>query len=85
MPCRDEIIQQAMALSPADRAFVADALDNSLVDGGFATPEVAQAWVDEVERRIKARDQDESRSIEIGAALAIMRRALHAKREQESS
>ena len=44
MTPRDEIVQQAMALPPEDRAYVADMLEQSLSGGGFATPEIAAAW-----------------------------------------
>jgi hypothetical protein len=56
-----------------------------LRDEGFATPEIARAWVEEIERRIKAHDQDKSRSIDIDAALALMRQALQDKRERDCS
>ena len=85
MPLRDEIVKQALTLSPADRAYVVDVLDKSLVDEGFATPEIARAWVEEIERRIEAHDQGKSRSIDIDTALARMRQALDARREQDRS
>jgi hypothetical protein len=55
MPLRDQIVEQAMPLSPEDRIFVADALEQSLAGEGFATPEIASAWAAEVERRIAAK------------------------------
>lgn len=59
MLSRDEIVQQALALSPEDRIFVAESLDRSLVGDGFATTEVATQWLVEVERRAAAFDRGE--------------------------
>jgi putative addiction module component (TIGR02574 family) len=54
MTPREQIIEQAMALSAEDRAFVADALEQSLPDSGFADSALAGVWAEEIERRIAA-------------------------------
>lgn len=59
MPNRDEIAQQALALPPDDRAYVAELLERSLAAGEFATPEIAVAWIAEAERRAEAIDRGE--------------------------
>jgi hypothetical protein len=56
---RDEIAQQALALSPSDRAYVAELLDRSLTIGEFASPEIAAAWMAETERRAQAYERGE--------------------------
>jgi putative addiction module component (TIGR02574 family) len=80
MASRDEIVQQAMALPPADRAYVADALEQSLDAGGFATPEIAAAWIAEIERRIAAHDRGELPASDMETALQNMRRHLEQHR-----
>lgn len=78
---REELIQQALALSPADRALVADTLEQSLSPGGFATPEIAALWTKELERRIDAYDRGELPASHLEASLESMRRHLAAHRE----
>ncbi len=56
---RDEILQKALSLDVEDRAFVAEALENSLTPADFATPEIAAAWASEIERRAEARERGE--------------------------
>jgi putative addiction module component (TIGR02574 family) len=82
---RDEIVQQAMGLPPADRAYVADAIEQSLADGGFATPETAAEWVVEIERRVAAYDRGELSAVDGEAALKNMRRRLAEHRGQKGS
>lgn len=55
---RDALLAKVLALPPADREFIAERIDETLgqgmefSQGPFSTPELAQAWTDEVERRI---------------------------------
>ncbi len=76
MSHRDQIVKQALGLSPEDRAFVADALEQSLTNDGFASPEVAPAWAIEIERRIAAFDRGEVRVTDSATALLRMRQIL---------
>lgn len=46
-----ELTKQALALKPAERVELAETLMASVE--GFATPEIAAAWDEEIERRIK--------------------------------
>jgi putative addiction module component (TIGR02574 family) len=68
---REQLVEQALALPPEDRAYLADALEHSLTHEGFATPEIAAAWAAEIERRIAAYDRGE---IQAGAAEAAIER-----------
>jgi putative addiction module component (TIGR02574 family) len=60
MSTREEIIQQALSLPVEDRAYVADAIEQSLGRGDFATPEIAAAWMAEIERRALAYERGET-------------------------
>lgn len=62
MATRDELAQQASALSIDDRAYLADVLEESLGQGEFATPEIAEAWKVEIERRVQAHERGELKS-----------------------
>lgn len=77
---RDQIIEQALSLPPEDRAFVADAIDQSLADGGFASPEIEKAWAEEIERRLAAYDRGEIKAIDADMALDRLREKLAARR-----
>jgi hypothetical protein len=52
----EDIYQDALKLSPEERAKLACMLDNGLQDpdSWYATPEIAQAWNEEIARRVKA-------------------------------
>lgn len=76
MIAREEIVQQALSLSPADRIYVADALEQSLASDGFATPEIASAWAEEIERRIATHDRGGAPAAEMETALERIRRQL---------
>ncbi|HEX6986060.1 MAG TPA: addiction module protein [Planctomycetaceae bacterium] len=81
MPDRDAIAREALALPPEDRAYVADVLERSLDPGPFATPEIAEAWSKEIDRRIAAYDRGETRAIDMETALDQIREALAKRRE----
>ena len=59
MTLREQILQDALALPPDDRAFVVDQLEQSLDKGGFASPEIAAAWAEEIGQRVAAYDRGE--------------------------
>lgn len=79
---RDEVLQRALALAPDDRAFVAEALEESLPPAEFATPEIAAAWSAEIDRRIAAYDRGETTAVSFDAALDHLRQALAERRAQ---
>jgi len=47
MANRDQIVEQALSLAPENRAYVADALEQSLSSGSFTSPDIAAAWAGE--------------------------------------
>jgi putative addiction module component (TIGR02574 family) len=76
MSSRDQILQEALALQPEDRVFVADQLEQSLNSGDFALSEFSAAWSDEIERRLAAYDRGEVKADEAEVAVERMRRFL---------
>lgn len=65
-----------MALSPEDRIFVADRIEQSLSTSGFASPEIAAAWTSEIERRVQGFDRGELTTADVQGALEHIRRRL---------
>ena len=63
MTLHEQIVEQALALTPEDRAYVADVLEQSLTSGEFTTLEIAAAWFSEIERRIEDYDRGQLFSI----------------------
>lgn len=80
MLLRDEIAQQALALPPEDRAYVADLLEGSLPDNGIPDAEIAAAWTREIERRVQAYDRRETTAVDFDAAMQEVRQALESRR-----
>jgi len=85
MNLRDHIVEQAMSLPPEDRAFVADKLEQSLSADSFATPELAKAWAEEIERRLAAYDRGEVQAIGGGMAIDSIRQKLAQHRGRKVS
>jgi putative addiction module component (TIGR02574 family) len=83
MANRDQIVEQALSLPPEDRVFVADALEQSLSSGAFASPEIAEAWAEEIERRLAAYDRGEIKAID-GTSLDHLRRQLAERRAKRA-
>ena len=75
MTNREQIVEQALTLTPEDHAYVAEALEMSLSNEGFASHEIADAWAEELERRVSAYDRGEVQAI--GAAVAVDRMRRH--------
>jgi putative addiction module component (TIGR02574 family) len=73
MTSREQILQDALALAPEDRAFVVDRLEQSLDKGGFASPEIAAAWSQEIGRRVAAYDRGEIQAEDADVVLRRMR------------
>jgi hypothetical protein len=59
MSKRDLILQEALALDDTDRAYVRDMLEQSLPNAPFASPELAEDWYAEIDRRIEQADNGE--------------------------
>lgn len=83
MTLRDQIIQHALTLPAEDRKFVVDVLEGSLPVGEFRTVEMADAWSQEIDRRISAYDRGETMTIDFDTALNNMHQALEAHRGQK--
>jgi hypothetical protein len=84
MASREQILQDALALAPADRAFVVDQLEQSLDKGGFASPEIAAAWAQEVGQRVAAYDRGEIQAEDAEVVLSRMRRFLAEHRSRKA-
>lgn len=72
----EEIAARALELSTADRLYLADLLDVSLVDAG-----VSEAWAIELERRLSAYDRGETVSIDASDLVERVRRKLSVPRK----
>jgi putative addiction module component (TIGR02574 family) len=59
---RDRIVEAALKLAVEDRAFVADAIEQSLPDSGEFAGDVAAAWSKEIDRRIEAYEAGRTKS-----------------------
>jgi len=85
MTLRDQIIQQALTLPPEDREYMADLLEGSLPVGEFRTEEIADAWSQEIDRRISAYDLGETTAVDFDVALDNMRQALETHRANKAA
>ena len=83
MLTRDAVINEALQLPPCDRAIVADALEESLSGGEFATPELSAAWSAEIDRRLAAYDRGDVTGVGFDQAVNHMRRALNSQGVRE--
>ena len=79
-PPRDEILQQALALDLAERAYLANELERSLPSTAFESDEIATAWSEEIDRRISAYDRGETTAINFVSVLNHIRTALAERR-----
>ncbi len=86
----EQVLQDALALPPADRAFVVDQLELSLEkgseSGGFASPDIAAAWSDEIGRRVSSYDRGDIQAEDADVVIRRMRGFLseHINRKVES-
>ena len=81
---RDEWIQKILTLPEDDRAYVADALEQSLRPSSF-TPDIAHAWSEEIDRRIAAYDRGEKPSLDFATAIQHMRQSLAEYRKPQAN
>jgi putative addiction module component (TIGR02574 family) len=81
---RDHILEQALALPPEDRFIVADALEQSLSDDTFDSPEIAAAWAVEIERRLAEYDRGETTAISSDVVLENARKLLLEQRARKA-
>lgn len=76
MTIREQIAEQALALPPEDRTYLADVLERSLTNGEFASPEIAAEWSAEIDRRMAAYDRGDTQSGDAVTALERIRARL---------
>ncbi len=83
---RDDLLAKVLALPAADREFIAERIDGTLEQetgfsqSPFATPELAQAWADEVGRRIDMIDKGLVKPLPADVALREAREHLERRR-----
>ena len=85
MTMREQVLQEALALPPEDRAFVAEHLEQSWPEGQFASPELASAWTAEIDRRLAAYEHGEIQASDADASIKRMRRYLDDHRSRKAS
>ena len=85
MPAREVLLQEALLLPPGDRAMLVDALEESLDHGEFATPEIAAAWSEEIDRRLAAYDRGETKAVTVDQAMAHIRQSLAEQRAAQTT
>ncbi len=73
-----------MSLAPEDRVYLFDVLEQSLMEGNFAPPEVEAAWSTEIDRRIEAYDRGEVKAVDFESAVAQIQRHLAEHRRRKA-
>jgi uncharacterized membrane protein len=85
MPTREEVLAQALALPPADQAFLADMLEQKLADEDCSSLAIGEVWSHEINRRIAAYDRGETTSLGFEEALDRVKQALAEHRSRRGS
>lgn len=78
MQSRDEIAKQAMPLPHADRAYLLDLLERSLPATDFPNDELAEAWSQELDKRVAAYDEGQATAIDFDTSIEQLRQGLAA-------
>ncbi len=76
MLSREDVLEQVLALPPADQAYVADCVEQQLSADGIVSPDVAEAWSQEIDRRIAAYDRGETTAVDFDVAVNHLRQAI---------
>lgn len=84
MSKREKVVEQALALSPDDRAYLADVLEQSLVNAELSNSTLATAWTREIDRRLAALEAGEVEEIDLETALKEVREELEAERTKST-
>jgi putative addiction module component (TIGR02574 family) len=82
MQTREAVLREALQLSPSDRAILVDALEESLDRDNFATPEIAAAWSEEIDRRVAAHQSGKSPASSVDEAMDRICKALSSIRSE---
>lgn len=86
MTAREQVLQEALTLPAEDRVFLVERLEASIPHGQFASPEIANAWTAEIDRRIAAYERGEMNASDAAESIERMRTYLadHRIRKQNS-
>lgn len=76
MISRDEVVEHALALPAADRAFLADLLEESLPHSKCVDPDYAREWTAEINRRVDTYMRGETQATDVETAMQNMRNQL---------
>ncbi|MFO0940832.1 MAG: addiction module protein [Pirellulales bacterium] len=82
MLSREDVLQQALALPPSDQAYVADMLESQIAGQPSISPESAELWSNEIDRRVAAYERGELASIEFEQSLQQLRVAISQHRQE---
>ena len=85
MTLREQVLEIALALPPEDQAYVVDQLEQRLSASAFASPEVAAAWGEEIDRRISAFQRGEIQAKDANVVLRRMREHLADHRARKAT
>lgn len=81
----EQLAQQALALEPGERAYLADVLEQSLASGGFATTDLARVWSAEIDRRLEAHKRGEAQASDADLVLERIRQRLDEHRARKAA
>ena len=70
---------------PHDQAYVAEKLEEQLTARQFVSPDIAQMWSEEIDRRITAYDRGDVHTIEFDKSLDHLRQAIAEHRGRPAS
>ena len=91
MPTREEVLKQALELSPEDQEILRVQLDLTMVvsenstEGTFATPELAAKWSAEIDRRITAYQRGEMKAQDSDTVMQELRNYLQEKNQRRQA
>jgi len=85
MSMREQVTQQALALNPEDRLYLADVLERSLAPSEAVHADVADEWAEELERRLDAFDRDATKAADSEVSIAEIRRKLAEHRARKNA
>lgn len=76
MTTRDDVLRQALLLSPDDQAFVADMLEQQMCQTATISTEIAEQWAQEIDRRIDAYDRGQMASLDLEQSIQQLRKEI---------
>jgi len=85
MTTRDDVLRQALLLSPDDQAFVADMLEHRIAEATMIPAAIAEQWAQEIDRRIDAYDRGQMASLDFQQSLQQLRQAVADQRSKRDA